>query len=85
MKKLIFLDFDGVLHPNFILGNHYFSQMGYLLDALDGFGEDVEIIISSSWRFHWPEDVLLQKLPKPLEALAWDSSVLQLSVAARDW
>jgi hypothetical protein len=69
MKKLIFLDFDGVLHPNFSLGREYFSQMGYLLDALDGFAEDVEIIISSSWRFHWPEDVLLQKLPKSLAAL----------------
>jgi hypothetical protein len=69
MKKLIFLDFDGVLHPNFSLGREYFSQMGYLLGALDGFAGDVEIIISSSWRFQWPEDVLLQKLPKPLAVL----------------
>jgi hypothetical protein len=68
MRKLIFLDFDGVLHPNFSLGRDNFSQAGYLLDALDGFAGEVEIIISSSWRFHWPEDVLLQKLPKPLAA-----------------
>jgi hypothetical protein len=69
MKKLIFLDFDGVLHPNFSVGNDYFSQAGYLLDALDGFAGEVEIIISSSWRFHWPGDVLLRKLPKTLAVL----------------
>jgi hypothetical protein len=69
MKKLLFLDFDGVLHPNFSLEREYFSRMGYLLDALDGVIVNVEIIISSSWRFQWPEDVLLQKLPKPLSSL----------------
>jgi hypothetical protein len=69
MKKLLFLDFDGVLHPNFSLEREYFSRMRYLLDALDGVAGDVEIIISSSWRFHWAEDVLLEKLPKSLAQL----------------
>ena len=69
MKKLIFLDFDGVLHPNFSQEGDYFSQTGFLLDALNGIAGDVEIIISSSWRFHWPKDVLLKKLPKPLALL----------------
>ena len=54
--KLIFLDFDGVLHPNFCQEEHYFSRIGYLMAALDGFKDDVEVIISSSWRFHWPAD-----------------------------
>lgn len=64
MKKLIFLDFDGVLHPNFSQEGEYFSRTSYLVDALDGFAGDVEIIISSSWRFHWPGDVLRQMLPR---------------------
>ena len=67
--KLIFLDFDGVLHPNFCQEEHYFSRIGYLMAALDGFKDDVEVIISSSWRFHWPADVLLQKLPASLAPL----------------
>lgn len=69
MKKLIFLDFDGVLHPNFSPEGEYFSQAGYLLDALDGFAEDVEIVISSSWRFHWSTNAILQMLPKGLARL----------------
>ena len=67
--KLIFLDFDGVLHPNFCQEEHYFSRIGYLMAALDWFKDDVEVIISSSWRFHWPADVLLQKLPASLAPL----------------
>jgi len=67
--KLIFLDFDGVLHPNFCHEEHYFSRTGYLMAAIDGFKDDVKVIISSSWRFHWPADVLLQKLPASLAPL----------------
>ena len=69
MTKLIFLDFDGVLHPNFSSGSEYFSHAGYLRDALDGFAEGVEIVISSSWRFHWSTTAILQRLPKPLASM----------------
>jgi hypothetical protein len=69
MKKLIFLDFDGVLHPNFSTRSEYFSQAGYLLDALDGHSENVEIIISSSWRFHWSTNAIMQMLPKTLASM----------------
>jgi hypothetical protein len=67
--KLLFLDFDGVLHPNFCQEGHYFSRSNYLIEALDGFSDQVEVIISSSWRFHWPADVLVQKLPAALAPL----------------
>ena len=70
MKKLLFLDFDGVLHPNFSQEGEYFSRTSYLVDALDGFAGDFEIIVSSSWRFHyWPAHVLLQKIPKAIAPL----------------
>jgi hypothetical protein len=35
MKKLLFLDIDGVLHPNFSQEGEYFSRASYLVDALD--------------------------------------------------
>jgi hypothetical protein len=68
-KKLLFLDFDGVLHPNFSQEAEYFSRTRYLIDALDGFDGDIEIVVSSSWRLHWPEDVILQMLPKAIAPL----------------
>ncbi len=68
-KKLLFLDFDGVLHLNFRQEGEYFSRTSYLVDALDGFAGDVEIIVSSGWRFHWPKDVILQMLPKAIAPL----------------
>jgi hypothetical protein len=47
--KVLFLDFDGVLHPT----SHrsvLFSQMNLLEEALGN--EVCQIVISSSWRFH---------------------------------
>jgi hypothetical protein len=68
MKKLIFLDFDGVLHPNFSQGREYFRRMGYLLDALDGVAGSrssfLRVGVSTGL-----EGVLLQKLPKSLVQL----------------
>ena len=47
--KVLFLDFDGVLHPT-SHGSVLFSQMNLLEDALGN--ESCQIVISSSWRFH---------------------------------
>jgi hypothetical protein len=69
MRKLLFLDFDGVLHPNFSQEAEYFSRVPYLMKALEGFTNDVEVIVSSSWRFHWPPDELLKMLPSSLADL----------------
>lgn len=46
MRKLIFLDFDGVLHPD---GVALFSQRA-LLESYLGQMPAAEIVISSSWR-----------------------------------
>lgn len=69
MKKLLFLDFDGVLHPNFCTADDFFSCSSHLVSALDGFADDVGIIVSSSWRFQWPTEVLLRKMPGPLSKM----------------
>jgi hypothetical protein len=46
MRKLLFLDFDGVLHPD---GVGLFSKLGLFEEYLSKMPE-AEIVISSSWR-----------------------------------
>ena len=48
-KPLIFLDFDGVLHPTSVNPDRWFSCAELLGEALQG--AQCEIVISSSWRF----------------------------------
>jgi hypothetical protein len=69
MKKLLFLDFDGVLHPNFCQSQDYFSRVDLLIEAIDDRGSELVIIISSSWRFHHSFDEILGYLPSALQRL----------------
>jgi len=48
-KKVLFLDFDGVLHPT-THGSALLCQLPLLESALEG--RDYSMVISSSWRFH---------------------------------
>ena len=48
-KKVIFLDFDGVLHPTHH-GSALLSQLPLLESAIES--HDCALVISSSWRFH---------------------------------
>jgi hypothetical protein len=48
-KKVLFLDFDGVLHPT-THGSALLSQLPLLESVLEG--RDYSMVISSSWRFH---------------------------------
>ena len=63
-SPVLFLDFDGVLHPNLSMPGQRMVKAPLLADALSGL--DVLIVISSSWRFHprlgdmlapWREDL----------------------------
>ena len=47
----LYLDFDGVLHPGHARAHERFSCQNHLIDAIKGF--DLEIVVSSSWRFHY--------------------------------
>ena len=49
MNKLLFLDFDGVLHPTHFAGEDPFNRADLLEEVLANL--QVEIVISSSWRF----------------------------------
>jgi len=50
----IFLDFDGVLHTESQVSRNPFHQLPLLESAFEGVICDVQIVISSSWRFHYP-------------------------------
>ena len=62
MPKLLYLDFDGVLHPT--TGKDLFCRMHLLEEAL--IDKDCQIIISSSWRFHHPFEYLQSLFPESL-------------------
>jgi hypothetical protein len=47
----LYLDFDGVLHPGHARPEERFSEQAALVDAIANF--EVDIVTSSSWRFHY--------------------------------
>ena len=58
--KTLFLDFDGVLHPMSASGSELFQNLWVIEQLADqpNFG----IVISSSWRFHYPLQALVENL-----------------------
>ena len=61
MNKLLFLDFDGVLHPTQLTGESPFNRVHLLEEAL--VGQELGIVISSSWRFTHNLEKLRKLLP----------------------
>jgi hypothetical protein len=60
----LFLDFDGVLHATATNHDDQFGRMGCLALALAG--SRCRIVISSSWRHHYPLTALLDWFPDDL-------------------
>lgn len=46
MNKLLFLDFDGVLNPNFSREQEYFSRADLLVEALNSHTNELKIVVS---------------------------------------
>lgn len=65
-EQLIFLDFDGVLHPNHCAEDVYFCRLHLLINLIQSVGSDLGVVISSSWRHHHTYEELLAFLPEPL-------------------
>lgn len=63
-NKILFLDFDGVLHPTLAKPSAFFIHGSRLVEALRS--HPVNIVISSSWRFHFSREEYLAKLPAEL-------------------
>ena len=66
----LFLDFDGVLHPNLADPGQLFKQAPLLADALDGHA--LQIVVSSSWRFQVDLAGLRSVLPQRLRGKVCD-------------
>ena len=62
----LFLDFDGVLHPNLALPDQYFGRLPLLEQALGN--ADLQIVISSSWRFQSTLSRLRALFPASMQA-----------------
>jgi hypothetical protein len=63
-RVVLFLDFDGVTHPDPCKPGEYFCQLGLIEEVLRDFAQ-VQIVISSSWR----HELSQLPLPEQLEAL----------------
>lgn len=66
----LYLDFDGVLHPGSAQPEERFSRRQLLIEALDGF--ELNIVVSSSWRFHYTLDRIRSLLGLSLGARVTD-------------
>ena len=66
-EKLLFLDFDGVLHPSHFAGEAPFSRAPLLEETLALFSP--KIVISSSWRFTHNLEKLQKTVPAFISSL----------------
>ncbi len=65
--KYLYLDFDGVLHPNSFEKGKAFCLMPLLELALNG--SDVRIVVSSSWRHHETQAYIQSLFPASIRSL----------------
>jgi hypothetical protein len=70
---IVFLDFDGVLHPNLCAPSAWFSRLGLLEEAFDGVDEAL-IVIASSWRFQHSYAALRRRFPASLRKRLWGTT-----------
>lgn len=63
LDRLLFLDFDGVLHPNHCDPDQWFRLLPTLSNCLLEAPIACRIVISSSWRFHHDLRDLISRFP----------------------
>jgi len=66
-EKLLFLDFDGVLHPSHFAGESPFTRANLLEETLALFSP--KIVVSSSWRFTHNLEKLQKTVPTFISSL----------------
>jgi hypothetical protein len=64
--KILFLDFDGVLHPLGALKEDLFSRCSYLEDSCTNY--PCEIVITSNWRMTNTLDEMILRLPPKIRS-----------------
>lgn len=65
-EHLLFLDFDGVLHPIDCAEDAYFCRIPLLEMLFKTANSNLGIVISSSWRHHHTYEELLSFLPEAI-------------------
>ena len=68
-KNILFLDFDGVLHPTSATPEELFTKSNELMKCLLPFCHDCKIIISSSWRLHYSINELRELISPELDEM----------------
>ncbi len=63
---ILFLDFDGVLHPAGYRPQNHFCRLPLLADWLERQAPQVGVVISSDWRLGASLDALRMHFPQPL-------------------
>ena len=63
-NKILFLDFDGVLHPSMCDIKKYLSHAPLLAALITEY--PCQIVISSSWRFQYTLEEIKKMLPKAI-------------------
>ena len=63
-QRLLFLDYDGVLHTTHATTTQRFNRADLLAQALGGI--ECDIVVSSSWRFHHQPAEMIGPLPAAL-------------------
>ncbi len=65
ITPILFLDFDGVMHPaSYSKGRQGFCYSPWLEAVIAK--HPLRIVVSSSWRHHYPMDQILRLMPKAL-------------------
>lgn len=64
LKPVLFLDFDGVLHPNCCAPDECFCLLPALAATIAPF--EIDIVISSSWRHHYSLRWIKKQFPAAL-------------------
>ena len=65
-RAVLFLDFDGVLHPTTVTDDQLFCRLPLLQKAIAQ--TPCRIVISSSWRHHFTHTQILARFPKELRS-----------------
>ena len=65
--KILFLDFDGVLHPLNSEKENLFCKVHYLEKALEG--TSCKIVITSNWRLTYSTEKMSELLPRSIRKL----------------
>lgn len=82
---ILFLDFDGVLHPAMCLPDLLFHQVLLLAEWLLTEGREVDVVIASDWRVSHSLDQLRRFFPQAIRSRIVDALPAERDVDPMAW